>query len=86
MTEAEKIYERFVNYEWNEVSDSLKESILKAINEALKQGQTYPLGDVSLDEQSETTVCDNPHCINGTVEVIYGEPIRCSICDEQTGN
>jgi hypothetical protein len=38
MTEAEKIYERFVNYEWNEVSDSLKESILKSINEALKQG------------------------------------------------
>ena len=39
MTKAEKIYERFVSYEWNEVSDSLKESILKAINEALKQGQ-----------------------------------------------
>tara|TARA_R110001599_G_scaffold104793_1_gene265674 strand:+ start:331 stop:516 length:186 start_codon:yes stop_codon:yes gene_type:complete len=35
MTKAEKIYERFVNYEWSEVSDSLKESTLKAINEAL---------------------------------------------------
>ena len=39
MTEAEKIYHRFVNYEWNEVSDSLKESILKAINEAKKKGK-----------------------------------------------
>ena len=37
MTEAEKIYERFVNYEWNEVSNSLKESILKAIEYALKE-------------------------------------------------
>jgi hypothetical protein len=27
-------------------------------------------------------VCDNPHCKNGNVEVIYGEPLRCSICDE----
>jgi hypothetical protein len=46
MTEAEKIYERFVNYEWNEVSESLKESILKAINEALKQGQSLPIDSV----------------------------------------
>ena len=50
--EAEKIYERFVNYEWNEVSDSLKESILKSINEALKQGfekrvEVLTLTDVS---------------------------------------
>ena len=37
MTQAEKIYERFVNYEWNEVSNSLKESILKAIEYALKE-------------------------------------------------
>jgi hypothetical protein len=37
MTEAELIYERFVNYEWNSVSESLKDSIIKAINEALLQ-------------------------------------------------
>ena len=28
------------------------------------------------------TLCENPHCQNGTVEVIYGEPIRCSVCDK----
>ena len=39
MTEAEKIYERFVKNEWNEVSTSLKESILKAIEQALKEGK-----------------------------------------------
>jgi hypothetical protein len=37
MTEAEVIYERFVNYEWNSVSEALKQSIIKAINEALLQ-------------------------------------------------
>ena len=31
--------------------------------------------------QSEQ-LCDNPHCQNGTVEVIYGEPLRCSSCDK----
>ena len=35
MTKAEKIYERFIYYEWDKVSDSLKENILRAINEAL---------------------------------------------------
>ena len=37
MKEAENIYHRFVNYEWNKVSTSLKESILKAIEQALKK-------------------------------------------------
>jgi len=41
MTEAEKIYHRFVNYEWNKVSNSLKGSILEAINEALRQNKKY---------------------------------------------
>ena len=38
-TQAENIYDRFVNYERNEVSKSLKESILKAIEQALKEGK-----------------------------------------------
>lgn len=33
---AEEIYHRFVQYEWNEVSEGMKKSILNAINEALK--------------------------------------------------
>jgi hypothetical protein len=35
MTQAEEIYHRFVQYEWNEISDSMKKSIIDAINEAL---------------------------------------------------
>ena len=27
-------------------------------------------------------LCNNPHCQDGTVEVIYGEPLRCSNCDK----
>ena len=38
---AEQIYERFVNYEWNEVSDNLKITILNAINEALNPQLKY---------------------------------------------
>jgi hypothetical protein len=40
MTEAEKIYHQFVNYEWNEVSPQLKKSILDAIEHALKTPTT----------------------------------------------
>jgi len=32
-------------------------------------------------QQSEQ-LCNNPHCQDGTVEVIYGEPLRCSNCDK----
>ena len=35
MTIAEEIYHRFVRYEWEEISDTMKKSILEAINEAL---------------------------------------------------
>ena len=35
MTEAEKVYQRFVNHEWDEVPDNLKEILLKGINEVL---------------------------------------------------
>ena len=31
--------------------------------------------------QSEQ-LCDNPHCQDGTVEVLYGEPLRYSNCDK----
>ena len=35
MTKAEDIYHSHVNYEWNDVSDNLKKSIISAINEAI---------------------------------------------------
>ncbi|MCP4336264.1 MAG: hypothetical protein GY679_00215 [Mycoplasma sp.] len=50
MTEAEEIYHRFVNYECNAVSDGLKESILKAINEALTQGSAFLLTKRELEK------------------------------------
>ena len=37
MTKAEEIYHRFVQYEWNEIGEGMKQSILDAINEALSQ-------------------------------------------------
>lgn len=37
MTKAEEIYHRFVHYEWNEIEEGMKKSILDAINEALRQ-------------------------------------------------
>lgn len=37
MTKAEEIYHRFVQYEWNEIGEGMKKSILDAINEALCQ-------------------------------------------------
>lgn len=37
MTKAEEIYHRFVQYEWNEIGEGMKKSILDAINEALHQ-------------------------------------------------
>lgn len=44
---------------------------------ALRQQLTIP----AVVGQSEQ-LCDNPHCQDGTVEVIYGEPLRCSNCDK----
>ena len=44
------------------------------------------IAPVSLDEQSEATVCDNPNCVDGVADRdFYGHPIYCEIC-EQTGN
>ena len=47
MTKAEEIYHRFVNYEWNEIGEGMKVSIIKAIDEALKEGQKLPIHSVS---------------------------------------
>ena len=47
MTKAEEIYHRFVNYEWNEIGEGMKVSIIKAIEEALKEGQKLPIHSVS---------------------------------------
>ena len=44
---AEEIYHRFVNYEWNDVSEGLKKSILEAIETALTEGQKLPIHNVS---------------------------------------
>ena len=44
---AEEIYHRFVNYEWNDVGDGLRKSILDAIETALKEGQKLPIHNVS---------------------------------------
>lgn len=50
MTKAEEIYHRFVQYEWNEIGEGMKKSILDAINEALRQppvsGSLPPVHDV----------------------------------------
>ncbi len=84
--EADK-YQEFFNF-LNQEHDLIPtiSEMNEIILEAQKVVKKLAIAPVSLDEQSEATVCDNPHCMNGTVEVIYGEPIRCSICDEQTGN
>lgn len=50
MTKAEEIYHRFVNYEWNEIGEGMKVSIIKAIDEALKEGQKLPIHNVSSSE------------------------------------
>ena len=44
---AEEIYHRLVNYEWNDVGDGLRKSILDAIETALNEGQKLPIHNVS---------------------------------------
>ena len=69
---AEEIYHRFVNYEWNDVGEGLKISILEAIETALKEGQKLPVRSVS--QQSEQLVCQ--HC--GQLEPCAGNsPETC---------
>ncbi len=57
MTKAEEIYHRFVNYEWNEIGEGMKVSIIKAIDEALKEGQKLPIHGVVKSFYCE---CDAP--------------------------
>jgi ectoine hydroxylase-related dioxygenase (phytanoyl-CoA dioxygenase family) len=47
---AVEIYHRFVRYEWEEISDTMKESILEAINEALKISNTSSKTEISDEE------------------------------------
>lgn len=60
---AEEIYHRFVNYEWNDVGEGLKKSILEAIETALKEGQKLPIHSVS--QQSEQLFCKCGSVKNG---------------------
>lgn len=52
MTKAEEIYHRFVQYEWNEIGEGMKKSILDAINEALRQPPVS--GSLPTDKEIET--------------------------------
>mgnify|MGYP007053800544 CR=1 FL=1 len=61
---AEEIYHRFVNYEWNDVGEGLKKSILEAIETALKEGQKLPIHNVSVSVCS----CEMPAKVKGKNE------------------
>lgn len=56
MTKAEEIYHRFVQYEWNEIGEGMKKSILDAINEALRQPPVS--GSLGFDEGYENGLTD----------------------------
>ena len=60
---------------------SLEQSLKNNITELEKEVESKPLIIDNVIGQSEQ-LCDNPHCQDGTVEVIYGEPLRCSNCDK----
>ena len=66
-----------------EMDEYLNEETLPKIREA--KGLLNTLHEqcniANVVGQSEQ-LCDNPHCQDGTAEVIYGEPIRCSNCDK----
>lgn len=65
MTKAEEIYHRFVQYEWNEIGEGMKKSILDAINEALLQP---PI----------SSECEHPyHSVLGDGEM---QPAKCLKC------
>ena len=72
---AEEIYHRFVNYEWNDVGEGLKKSILEAIETALKEGQKLPIHNVS------KCTCDNVDDIKSYYD-IYDDIFRCDKCDK----
>jgi hypothetical protein len=66
MTKAEEIYHRFVQYEWNEIGEGMKKSILDAINEALRQPPVI------------SSVCT---CTNAQLEKDGLVPIYCHNCN-----
>ena len=66
MTKAEEIYHRFVQYEWEEISDTMKKSILDAINEALIQPTVI------------SSVCT---CKNAELEKDSLVPVYCHNCN-----
>jgi len=66
MTKAEEIYHRFVQYEWNEIGEGMKKSILDAINEALRQPLVI------------SSVCT---CRNAELEKDSLVPVYCHNCN-----
>lgn len=56
---AEEIYHRFVNYEWNDVSEGLKKSILEAIETALIDDLHFKLRTIFFDKMKEHWVGDD---------------------------
>lgn len=70
MTKAEEIYHRFVQYEWNEIGEGMKKSILDAINEALRQppvSGSLPLFKCKCGYETSNSVawCVHADCCNG---------------------
>ena len=53
----------------------------KLINGFLRERDSEQLLIQRVVDRSEQS-CDNHHCQEGIVEVIYGEPLRCSNCDK----
>lgn len=68
MTKAEEIYHRFVQYEWNEIGEGMKKSILDAINEALRQPPVSGRSELLIALQNIEKICDNQ---NPTHEQIW---------------
>lgn len=62
MTKAEEIYHRFVQYEWNEIGEGMKQSILEAINEALNQPTVLSQVDSSQNSNKKIPCCDGYGC------------------------
>ena len=86
MNEKAEIFlrDKGIIYEWTHIDDKIvieSGDLIKLLADFTEsQGKTLPIA--SVDSQRELLVCDNPHCIDGNVEVIYGEPLRCSKCDQ----
>ena len=64
LVDADEIYHRFGRYEWEEISDTMKKSILEAINEALRQ--PVVIGSVRYEKLRQKPI------------VIIGEPKPCA--------